>query len=77
MTTSVPEFGLTETGLPGKPGAEIVADVPPEAVHESVEAPPEQTGEAEAVKLEIEGGWTTVIVKSCVTELQPFVAVSL
>ena len=56
LTTSEPDAGLTETGLPGRPGAEIVALVPPEAVHESVDAPPEQTGEADAVKVEIVGG---------------------
>jgi hypothetical protein len=56
FTTSVPLAGLTETGLPGSPGAEIVADVPPVAVHERVEAPPEQTGDALAEKPLIEGG---------------------
>jgi hypothetical protein len=56
FTTSEPEPGLTETGLPGRPGAEIVALVPPDALHDRVDAAPEQTGEAEAVKLEIVGG---------------------
>lgn len=77
FTTSVPEFGLTDTGEPGNPAPEIVAVVPPVAVHESVEAPPEQTGEADAVKAEIEGGWLTVIVTSRVRVLHPFDAVSL
>ena len=64
FTISVPPFGLTETGLPGSPGAEIVADVPPDAAQESVDAPPEHTGEAEAAKLLIAGGCMTVIVMS-------------
>lgn len=56
MTTRVPPFGVTETGVPGRPGAEIVALVPPVAVHDKVDAPPEQTGEALAAKAEIVGG---------------------
>lgn len=51
----MPELGLTETGLPGRPEAETVAVVPPDADHESVDAPPEQTDGAVAVKVEITG----------------------
>jgi len=75
LTTREPPFGLTDTGLPGRPGAEIVADVPPAADHERVDEPPEQTGDAEAVNDEITGVCVTVIVMSCTTELQPLVAV--
>lgn len=56
FTTSEPEAGGTATGLPGRPGAETVADVPPAALQESVAAPPAQTEPTLAVKEEMVGG---------------------
>ena len=70
----MPELGLTDTGLPGRPVAEIVALVPPVAVQESVEAAPEQTGVVPVNVLTV-GGCKTVIVMSCVTEPHELVAV--
>lgn len=69
----MPPFGFTETGEPGRPAPLIVADVPPTALHDRVDAPPAQTGEAEAVKELMTGAWMTVTVTSLVTVPQgPF-----
>jgi hypothetical protein len=65
VTASEP---LTGTGVTEPEVRSVtLADVPPLDAQESVVDEPAQIGFAEAVKLEIVGGWTTVIVTSLVT----------
>lgn len=55
VTVSEPLLGLTATGLPGRPGADMVADVPPVADHEIVELEPAHIDAGEAERLFMTG----------------------